>query len=170
LEGANHPEVEVAVGESTVRTQMILYMVIIVTADSMLYVLYCIVYCIQYIQRSKINEKKENLKFSNRGSLVFKKGKIMNYWLRSFFGKVCTRKWWDWHWLGTKPQAVSNFLGSVIDVAVIHKQKNGKAKTEDCGVFVLIWCRGVLFRGCADYVDTKFIILFVQEKFDKGNT
>jgi hypothetical protein len=66
--------------------------------------------------------------------------------------------------------AVSNFLGSVIDVAVIHKQKNGKAKTEDCGVFVLIWCRGVLFRGCADYVDTKFIILFVQEKFDKGNT
>jgi uncharacterized membrane protein YgcG len=37
--------------------------------------------------------------------------------------------------------AVSNFLGSVSDVAVIHKQKNGKAKTEDCGVFgVEVFC------------------------------
>jgi hypothetical protein len=113
----------VAVGESTVRTQMILYMVIIVTADSMLYVLYCIVYCIQYIQRSKINEKKENLKFSNRGSLVFKKGKIMNYWLRSFFGKVCTRKWWDCEWGSFKFPRISDRRGS-------HSQAE-KRKSQD---------------------------------------
>jgi cell division protein FtsL len=55
----------VAVGESTVRTQMILYMVIIGTAGSMLYVRYCIVYT--FNDQKKLTRRKENLKFSNRG-------------------------------------------------------------------------------------------------------